>query len=483
MDSTLHQRDISARAPGGFQRLSPISEYDIAIIGSGPGGYVAGIRAGQLGFKTVVIEKSELGGICLNWGCIPSKALLRNAEILSLFKRSMEFGIAVDKIDADFSKGVDRSRKVVDRLTKGVASLLKKNGVDILSGAAHFTGPNTLKIEPGDITIKANNIIISTGGSPKTIPPLPIDGEMVVTYMQAIIQREVPKAVVIVGGGAIGVEFASIYQAYGSDVTLVEMLPRILPNEDDEISKHLERGLRKRGIKILTNSRVLGLTKSEGYAKIQVEKEDGAVELDCDRVLVAIGIQGNVEGIGLENIGVQPHAGFIQVNENLETSTEGVYAIGDVTGELLLAHVASAQGIYVVERIAGIENPKLNYIDMPKATYSSPQVASFGLTEQQARDEGRDVIIGKFPLIASGKALALAETEGMVKLVTERTSGELLGAHLIGSEVTELLSGVSMTRMLEGTTLEMGGMVYSHPTLSEALKEAALSTRGEAIHV
>lgn len=463
--------------------MSSTSEYDIAIIGSGPGGYVAAIRAGQLGFKTAIIEKAELGGICLNWGCIPSKVLLRNAEVLSLFKRSAEFGIIVDNINADFSKGVDRSRKVVDRLTTGIASLLRKNGVDVLSGAAHFTDSNTLKIEPGDIVIKAKNIIISTGGSPKTIAPLPIDGEMVVTYMQAIIQREVPQAVVIVGGGAIGVEFASIYRSYGSEVTLVEMLPRLLPNEDEEISKHLERGLKKRGIKILTNSRVIGLMKSESHAKIQVEKEGGAVELDCDRVLVAIGIQGNVDGIGLENIGVQPKAGFIQVNENLETSVEGVYAIGDVTGQLLLAHVASAQGVYVVEKIAGIANPKLNYVYMPKATYSSPQVASFGLTEQEARDEGKDVIIGKFPLIASGKALALAETEGMVKLVTERSSGELLGAHLIGSEVTELLSGVSMTRMLEGTTHEMGWMVYSHPTLSEALKEAALSTRGEAIHV
>ena len=444
---------------------------------------MAAIRAGQLGFKTVVIEKAELGGICLNWGCIPSKALLRNAEVLSLFNRATEFGITVDNIHPDFSKGVERSRKVVDRLTKGVASLLRKNGVDVLSGAAHFIDPHTLNIEPGNQIIKSKNIIISTGGSPKTIPPLPIDGDTVVTYMQAIIQTEVPKAVVIVGGGAIGVEFASIYRSYGSDVTLVEMLPRILPNEDEEISKHLERGLKKRGIKILTNSKVLGLTKSESYAKIQVEKENGAVELDCDRVLVAIGIQGNVEGIGLENIGVQPKSGFIPVNENLETNAEGVYAIGDVTGKLLLAHVASAQGIYVVEQIAGIENPVINYTNMPKATYSSPQVASFGLTEEQARDVGKDVTVGKIPLIASGKALALAETEGLVKLVTDSNSGELLGAHLIGSEVTELLSGVSMAHMLQGTTSEMGWMVYSHPTLSETLKEAALSTRGEAIHV
>ena len=452
------------------------------VIGSGPGGYVAAIRAGQLGLKTAVVERGEVGGVCLNWGCIPSKALLRNAEVLGLFKRAADFGISVDNLKYDFSAAIDRSRKVVDRLTRGVSFLLKKNKVEYISGTGVLKDANTVEVEGGD-TLTTDNVIIATGARFRELPTLPVDGNVVITSREALELREVPLRVVIVGGGATGVEFAYLYRTYGAQVTLVELLPRLVPLEDEEISAELEKALEKQGINSMTGSKVDSVQVDGSTAKVTVSGEAGETEIECDKVLVAVGAQGNVEGIGLKELGVETERGFITIDDSMATNVPGVYAIGDVTGKLLLAHVASAQGVMAVETIAGLEPMKLDYDLMPKATYCRPQVASFGLTEAQATERGYTVKAGKFPLIASGKALALDETEGMIKLVVDAELGDVLGAHMIGTEVTELLGEVSLARMLESTTKELGWLVHPHPTISETLKEAALASDGEAIHI
>ena len=460
------------------------SEYDVVVVGAGPGGYVAAIRAAQLGLKTAVVERDELGGVCLNWGCIPSKALLKNAEILSLLRRSEEFGFYFDNLRVDYSKAVDRSRAVVQRNTRGVAFLLRKNKVDHIKGEASFRDSHTLEVAPDGRVIGAKNVILATGARARSIPPLPVDGELVMTSRHALELRELPASVVIVGAGATGVEFAYIYNSYGVDVTVVELLARVVPNEDEEISQELEDALTKEGIKCVTGSGVTGMTPTEGGSRLKIESSNGVREIDCEKVLVAVGVQANTEELALDRIDVGTDRGFIQIDDNMATNVPGIYAIGDVTGKLLLAHVATAQGVMAAETIAGVETQRLDYVAMPRATYCLPQVASFGLTEQQARDQGYDdVKIGKFPFQASGKAVAIAETAGMVKLVIDAKYGEILGAHLIGPEVTELLAELSMARMLEGTTTELGWMVHSHPSLSEVLKEAALAADGQAIHI
>lgn len=420
--------------------------------------------------------------MCLNWGCIPSKALLRNAEVLGLFKRAADFGISVDNLKYDFSAAIDRSRKVVDRLTRGVSFLLKKNKVEYISGTGVLKDANTVEVEGGD-TLTTDNVIIATGARFRELPTLPVDGNVVITSREALELREVPLRVVIVGGGATGVEFAYLYRTYGAQVTLVELLPRLVPLEDEEISAELEKALEKQGINSMTGSKVDSVQVDGSTAKVTVSGEAGETEIECDKVLVAVGAQGNVEGIGLEELGVETERGFITIDDSMATNVPGVYAIGDVTGKLLLAHVASAQGVMAVETIAGLEPMKLDYDLMPKATYCRPQVASFGLTEAQATERGYTVKAGKFPLIASGKALALDETEGMIKLVVDAELGDVLGAHMIGTEVTELLGEVSLARMLESTTKELGWLVHPHPTISETLKEAALASDGEAIHI
>ena len=458
-----------------------MADYDVIVIGSGPGGYVAAIRAGQLGLKTAVVERGEVGGVCLNWGCIPSKALLRNAEVLGLFKRAADFGISVDNLKYDFSAAIDRSRKVVDRLTRGVSFLLKKNKVEYISGTGVLKGANTVEVEGGD-TLTTDNVIIATGARFRELPTLPVDGNVVITSREALELREVPLRVVIVGGGATGVEFAYLYRTYGAQVTLVELLPRLVPLEDEEISAELEKALEKQGINSMTGSKVDSVQVDGSTAKVTVSGEAGETEIECDKVLVAVGAQGNVEGIGLEELGVETERGFITIDDSMATNVPGVYAIGDVTGKLLLAHVASAQGVMAVETIAGLEPMKLDYDLMPKATYCNPQVASMGLTEEQARAEGYDVKVGRFPYQASGKAAAMGESEGMVKLVADAAYGEIIGAHMIGADATELLAEVSMTRMLEGGITELGWMVHAHPTLSEALKEASLDAAGASLH-
>ncbi len=460
------------------------SNYDLVILGSGPGGYVAGIRAGQLGMRTAVIERAEIGGICLNWGCIPSKALLRNAEVLSLVNEADRYGIEVSGVSADFGKAIDRSREVVDRLTKGVAYLLKKNKVDVISGTGSLVDAGTVRVEgESPQTLTAKNIMVATGARQRGLPNLPIDGKVVITSRQALEMREAPGRVVIVGGGATGAEFGYLYKSYGSEVTIVELLPRMVPLEDEDVGNQLTRSFKKMGVKVMTDSQVLGITTESGVAKVSVSKGGNESVIECDRVLVAVGVTGNIEDIGLEAAGVQSERGFIPVDDAMQTNVPGVYAIGDVTGKLLLAHVASAQGVTAVETMAGLQPPALDYDLMPKAVYSRPQVASFGMTEQAAREAGRELKIGKFPLSASGKALALGETDGFIKVVADAEIGEILGVHMIGAEVTELLGEASLAKLLEGTTTEIGWLVHPHPTISEGLKEAALAAEGEAIHV
>ena len=457
--------------------------YDVVVIGAGPGGYVTAIRAAQLGLKTAVVERDELGGVCLNWGCIPSKALIRNAEVLSLLSRAEEFGFYFDNLRVDYAKAVDRSRRVVERNTKRVAFLLRKNKVDHIKGEASLKDSHTVEVAPEGRVVKTKNVILATGARPRSIPPLPVDGEVVLTSRHALELRQLPSSVVIVGAGATGMEFAYVYNAYGVKVTVVELLPRVVPNEDEEISEQLERALSNDGVTFLTATRVTDMTLINGGSRLKLESSNGTNEIEGEKVLVAVGVQGNIEGLGLDRIGLPTEGGFIQLDGDVASNVPGVYAIGDVTGKMLLAHVASAQGVLAAETIAGMETQPIDYVSMPRATYCVPQVASFGLTERQAREQGYSVKIGKFPFQASGKAAAIAETTGMVKLVVDQKYGELLGAHLIGAEVTELLAELSIAKLLEGTTHELGWMVHSHPTLSEALKEAALAADGRAIHI
>ena len=459
------------------------SNYDLVVIGSGPGGYVAAIRAGQLGLKTAIVEKEALGGVCLNWGCIPSKSLLKNAEILSYLKRADEFGLKFDNFHADYSVAIDRSRKVVDRNTKGVAFLLEKNKVDHIQGTGKIVGAGKVEIGPDGNVIEAKNLIIATGARPRSIPPLPIDGDKIITSRESIVLSDLPSSIVIVGGGAIGVEFAYIYKMYGVDVTIVEMLPRLVPNEDEDISAQLERAFKRHRIDFLTGAAVTGVDTAGTGVKVTVDKDGSAQTLECDKVLVAIGIQPNVEDLGLETVGIATDRMGIVVNEQMATNVAGIYAVGDVTGKMPLAHVATAQATMAVENIAGLETQPLDYTYMPRATYCMPQIASFGLTEVQAREQGKEIKVGTFNVQANGKALAMGEAAGMVKLVVDAKFGELLGGHMIGPEVTELLGELSMTRLLEGTVLELGWAVHAHPSLSEMLKEAALGAQGRTIHM
>jgi len=463
-----------------------LADFEILVIGAGPGGYVAAIRSAQLGFSTAIVERETVGGICLNWGCIPSKSLLRNAEVLNLVKDAEKFGISFDNLSYDFGKAIDRSRQVVRRLTTGVGYLLKKNNVEHIVGSATFVDAHTIQIGTAtgeNRTVSAENIIIATGARQREIPTLPIDHNVVITSRDALEMREIPNRVVVIGGGATGAEFSHVYRSYGSEVTIVELMNRIVPNEDQEISEVLDKSFRDQGIESRTSASVEAIEINGDIATVKINENGNNSVIECDKVLVAVGVQGNTDGIGLEQVGVATDRTFITVGENLETNVSGVYAIGDVTGRMLLAHVASAQAVTAIEYIAGLNPPQIDYSLMPRAIYCKPQVASFGLTESQARDQGIKIKIGKFPFTASGKAIALGETDGMVKLVVDEEIGEIIGAHMIGAEVTELLGELSITKMLEGTATELGWLVHPHPTISEMIKEAALDTVGEAIHV
>ncbi len=462
------------------------SEYDVAVIGGGPGGYVAAIRAGQLGLKSCVIERDALGGVCLNWGCIPSKALLKNAEILSYIHRADQFGLHFDNFRADYSVAVGRSRQVVDRMTRGIGFLLRKNNVEHIAGQATIASATVIDVAGADgqtSRVSARNIIVATGARPRSIPPLPVDGQRIITSREAIVADDVPDSIAIVGGGAIGVEFAYVYRMYGAKVTIIELLPRLVPNEDEEISQQLERAFGREGIEMRTGAGVTASSADATGVTLTIDKDGATETVRYDKVLVAIGVQPNTESLGLETVGVDTERGYINIDDRMATNVPGIYAVGDVTGKLALAHVASAQGVTAVEAIAGEETQPLDYTMMPRATYCHPQVASMGLTEAQAREQGYDVKIGRFNVQASGKAVAMGENDGLVKLVIDAKYGELLGGHLCGPEVTELLGELSMTKLLEGTTLELGWAVHAHPTISEMLHEAALDAEGRVLHM
>ena len=460
-----------------------MANYDIAIIGGGPGGYVAAIRAAQLGQSVVLIEQERVGGLCLNWGCIPSKSLLWNAEVVNLVRDGATYGISFDNLQVSMAKAIDRSRQIVDQMVKGVEFLLNKNGVRTIIGQASFVNPHQLTVTGVDEAIDATHVIIATGARPRALPGLATDGVTILSSRDALALRDQPEKVIIIGGGPIGVEFATFWRAYGVDVTIVEALAHLLPLEDDEISVQLERSFKKQGIKFITGAQVHGATAAGGRATVALTANGKQQELDADKVLVGIGFEANVETLGLDKIGVQVERGYVTTDARLMTTIDGVYAIGDVTGIMNLAHVASAMGVMLVERLAGGESPDLNYQHIPRATYCQPEVASIGLSEAQAREAGRDVKIGKFPVRANGRAKAINATDGLIKIVSDAASGEMLGIHMIGPMVTELLAEASLGMTLEATPRELGWTVAAHPTIAEAVKEAALAVDGKAIHV
>jgi dihydrolipoamide dehydrogenase len=460
---------------------------DLVIIGGGPGGYVAAIRAAQLGLRVTLVEKEHLGGVCLNWGCIPTKSLLRNAEVIQLLAEGKTFGFELEGFKADYGLAVKRSRRVSERLVRGVGALMRGNDIEVVEGTGRIAGSGRVGVvlaDGGDLSLQAKAIVVASGARARFIPGVEVDGERVITSRHALEMQELPASAVIVGAGPIGMEFAHVWATYGARITIVEMLPHLLPLEDEEISQEIERAYKRRKIGSLTSSRVQGIDFTDSGVRVNVQKEDGGTEhLDADKVLVAIGVQPNSEDLGLEDAGVGTERGWIVVDEWMRTTAEGIWAIGDVTGKMPLAHVASAQGILAVEDIAGLNPRPLDYGAMPGCTYCQPQVASFGLTEAEARQEGYAVRVGKFPFRAIGKALALGEYDGFVKLVAEEVSGELLGAHLVGPEVTELLPELVLARTAELTPDEIARSVHAHPTLSEALAEAAHAVFGKPIHI
>ena len=461
--------------------------YDVTIIGAGPGGYVAAIRAAQLGLKVAIVEKENLGGVCLNWGCIPTKALLRNAEVVSLLGEGKEFGFSVSDVTVDYAAAVKRSRQVSSRLVKGIGGLMKKNDVDVVIGAAVLKSAREVEVtnDAGESqTLQTKNVIIATGARAFTIPAMEPDGEKLLTSREAIVLDKLPASAVIIGAGPIGMEFAHIWSTYGVDVTVVEMLPRALPREDEEVSALIERAFRKRNVKVLTSTRLESVEKDGDVVHVKVSSDGEEQVIDAGIVLFAMGVRANSQGLGLEAVGVETdRRGNILVDAEMRTNMAGVYAIGDVTGKLALAHVASAQGIVAAEVIAGVETVELDYEAMPACTYCQPQVASFGLTETEAKRRGHEVKVGQFPFRANGKALGLGEYDGFVKIVADAATGEILGASLIGPEVTELLPELVLARTAELTPEEIARTVHAHPTLSEALMEAAHGVFGEPIHI
>jgi len=470
--------------------VSENQSYDVIVIGAGPGGYVAAIKAAQLGLKTAIVEKKWMGGVCLNVGCIPSKALLKNADVAhTLRERAKEFGFSFDNLNLDYSVAVKRSRQVSDRLVRGVGFLMKKNNIDVHMGNAFVKAKDTVQVtdEEGKQTdLKTKNIILATGAHNFIIPGVTVDGEKVVTYQEAILQTHLPKSIVIIGAGAIGVEFATIWNAYGAEVTLVEMLPRILPLEDEDSSSELAKAFQKRKINILAGHRVQSVESTENGVRVTVSPGEGKEDqvLEAEQALLAIGFRPNTEGLGLEEVGIKlTERGFIEIDDRMATNVPGIYAIGDVTGQLLLAHVASTQGIVCAENIAGVETIKLDYKMMPCATYSHPQVASFGYTEAEAKDLGYEIKVGRFPFQPNGKALGMGDTVGFVKIITEARYGEILGAHMVGPDVSELLPELTLSQRMELTAAEIGRNVHAHPTLSEAVMEAAEAVEGRSVNI
>jgi dihydrolipoamide dehydrogenase len=461
--------------------------YDVVVIGGGPGGYVAAIRAAQLGLSAAVVEREHLGGVCLNWGCIPTKALLRSAEVFDLFRHAQAYGLEVSGVSFDLRAIVQRSRAAADRLQRGVRHLLAKNGVAVVEGHGRLAGRGRLEVLKAGAPateLSAANVILATGARPRALPGLEPDGERVWTCREAMLPQAMPGSLLVVGGGAIGMEFASFYRTFGAQVTVVEALDRILPQEDEEISAFARRSFERQGMRILTAATVKSLARTADGAVATVESGGSGTTIACERVIVAVGTVANTEDLGLEGTGVRLERGRVVVGPGLETGEPGVYAIGDLTGPPWLAHKASHEGVLCAERIAGQAHaPALDPRRVPACTYCRPQVASVGFTERAAIEAGHAVKVGRFPLTANGKAIALGETEGLVKTVFDAATGELLGAHMVGTEVTELIQGFALARTLESTEAEMMHTVFPHPTVSEAMHESVLQAFGRALHV
>lgn len=461
--------------------------YDIVVIGSGPGGYVAAIRASQLGLKTAIVEKESLGGICLNWGCIPTKALLKSANVFEYLNHAGDYGISVKDAKADLSAIVDRSRGVANGMSNGIQFLMKKNKIDVIKGTASIKPGKKISVtdEAGKVTEYSadKGIIIATGARSRVLPSMPQDGKKIIGYREALVLKELPKKMVVVGSGAIGVEFAYFYSTMGTEVTIVEFMPNIMPLEDTEVSKTLEKSLKKAGITIKTESTVEGVDTTGKGCVVQVKTSKGEEKIECDVVLSAVGITANIENIGLEEVGIVTDRGRILVDDYYQTNIPGYYAIGDVIPTAALAHVASAEGITCIEKIAGHHPEPLDYGNIPGCTYCSPEVASVGMTEQKAKEAGYELKIGKFPFSASGKASAAGAKDGFVKLIFDAKYGELLGAHMIGANVTEMIAEIVAIRKLETTGMELVKTVHPHPTMSEAIMEAAAAAYGEVIHL
>jgi dihydrolipoamide dehydrogenase len=460
--------------------------YDVIVLGSGPGGYVAAIRAAQLGMNVAIIEKESLGGVCLNWGCIPTKALLKSAQVFNYIQHAEDYGIQVEAASVVFDKVVARSRNVADGMSKGVQFLLKKNKIEVIMGYGKLKPGKRIEVtdESGKIKeVKANHIIVATGARARALPALPIDGKNVIEYRAAMVLEKIPAEMVIVGAGAIGVEFAYFYNSMGSKVTIVEFMDRIVPNEDADVSKELTKSLKKQGIEVMTSSAVQNAKAANSKVRLVIDQKGEAIKLETDIVLSAVGITPNVENIGLEQLGVEMEKGKIKVDDFYKTNVEGVYAIGDVVHGPALAHVASAEGIICVEKIAGHHPEALNYNNIPGCTYCQPEIASVGLTEAAAKEAGYELKVGKFPFTASGKASAAGAKEGFVKVIFDAKYGEFLGAHMIGYNVTELIAEVVVARKLETTAHEIIKSVHPHPTMSEAIMEAAAAAYGEVIHL
>ncbi len=471
-------------------------QYDVVVVGSGPGGYVSAIRAAQLGLKTAIVERESLGGVCLNWGCIPTKALIHNADVLNTLHEAADYGFTFDNLRVDFSAAVKRSRDVAGRQAKGVAFLMKKNKIDVIQGNATFVDAHTLKVGSSEFvpdakeqTVTSANFVIAVGARARALPGTTIDGTNVIQYRDALVLKEVPKKMIVVGSGAIGMEFSYLYSTYGAEITVIEMLDQILPLEDAEVAAEVAKVFTKRGIKLLTSTRTEKVEVGDNGVSVTVKnlKTDAVETLTADKVLMAIGVQPNTDGANLEAVGVKlDKRGYIEVDECMRTNVPGIYAIGDCTGKLLLAHVASAMGIVAAETIAGAETlpiPPERYIFMPRCTYCEPQVASLGYTEAQAKEKGFDIKVGKFPFMPNGKAQGLNAKVGFVKIIADAKYGEILGAHLVGTDVTELLPELSLAQFMEITPAEIARTVHAHPTLSEVIMEAAHGVEGHPIHM
>ena len=470
------------------------TSFDVIIIGAGPGGYVTAIRAAQLGFKTAVVEKAYFGGICNNWGCIPTKALLRSAEVFHLMQHAKDYGLSAEKISFDLQAVVQRSRGVVKRLNDGVGYLFKKNKVTVIWGEATFDAPGKLTVKKsaveapkgslGEGTYQAKHIIIATGARPRVLPGLEPDKKLVWTYFEAMVPDKMPKSLLVVGSGAIGIEFASFFRTMGADVTVVEVLPQILPVEDAEISKFAQKAFEKQGIKLLTNTKVTKLEKKSDSVVATIDDGKGKPQtIEVDRVISAVGVVGNVENLGLEKLGVKTDRGVIIIDGFCKTNVPGIYAIGDVAGPPMLAHKAEHEGVVCVEAIKGMHPHPMDKNLIPGCTYCHPQVASVGLTEARAKEGGREIRVGRFPFVGNGKAIALGEDQGLVKVIFDKKTGQLLGAHMIGAEVTELIQGYVVAMNLETTEEELMHTIFPHPTLSEMMKEAVLDAYGRVLNM